>query len=115
MDVELGQTLQDYEDFVGLNVVREEIEVAKEEKSGTAVKRILASIIQEGGPADYETVAERIGHSAGTIHVSAATTELETHKIVSEDRRDNGMWVTSTPMALRRFGRPLRRGSGPRS
>lgn len=85
VDVEISETLQNYEDFLELDVVQEEIEAAKEESTPKYVKGVLAAIVNEGKPVSYETVAQRLGLSQ-TNHVSAAATELETRRIVEKEK-----------------------------
>jgi len=58
--------------------VKEAIEEAKEKTTASPryVKGVVAAIIQEGGPVDYETIAERLGVST-TSDVSKAASTLE--------------------------------------
>lgn len=81
-------------DFLGHDEAEEQIEAAKEETSASPkyVKGVLAAVINEGDPVDYETITERLGVST-TTDVSKTASELEHWKILSKDRRDDGMWV----------------------
>lgn len=94
VDTEIDEQLQSYEDFLQLDIVREEIEAAKEASNVTPryVKGILAGIIQENGPVSYDTVAERVGVS-DTSNISKAASELERRKIVEKESRDDGIYV----------------------
>jgi chromosome segregation ATPase len=86
--------LEDYESFLDADAVRTEIDLAKEEAtcSPRYVKGVLAAILQEGGPVDYDTIAERLGVST-TSDVSKAASELERRKIITKDQRGDGMHV----------------------
>jgi len=68
----------DYQDFVNEDVVQAAIEEAKEKSNASPryIKGVVASIVQEGGPVDYDTIAERLGVS-GTTDVSSAASTLE--------------------------------------
>ncbi|MFC7175222.1 hypothetical protein ACFQL0_21180 [Haloplanus litoreus] len=68
----------DYQDFVDEPVVQKAIEEAKEKTSASPryVRGVVATIIQEGSPVDYETVADRLGVK-GTSDVSKAASTLE--------------------------------------
>ena len=68
----------DYQDFVNEDVVQEAIEEAKEKSNASQryVKGVVAAIIQEGGPVDYQTVADRLGVS-DTSNISKAASTLE--------------------------------------
>lgn len=92
-DAEINEQLEDYEDFLSVDAVQEEIDIAKEEAtcSPRYVKGVLAGIIAEGGPVSYDAIAERLGVS--TSDVSKAASELERRKIVTKDQRDDGMYV----------------------
>jgi len=93
-DAEIGEQLDEYEDFLQLDAVQEQIELAKENVTASPryVKGVLAGIIAEGGAVSYDTIAERLGVST-TSDVSKASSELERRKIVTKDRGDNGMTV----------------------
>jgi len=69
----------DYQDFITEDVVGEAIEDAKAKTSASPryVKGVVAAIVQEGGPVDYDTIAERLGVST-TSDVSKAASTLET-------------------------------------
>jgi len=68
----------DYQDFVDEDVVQAAIEEAKEKSNAPPryVKGVIAAIIQEGGPVDYDTVADRLGVQS-TSHVSKAASTLQ--------------------------------------
>ena len=68
----------DYQDFVDEPVVQDAIEEAKAKSNASPryVKGTIAAIIQEGGPVDYDTVADRLGVK-GTSGVSKAASTLE--------------------------------------
>ncbi len=69
----------DYQDFIQEDVVQDAIDEAKSKTSASPryVKGVVAAIVQEGGPVDYETVADRLGVST-TSDVSKAASTLET-------------------------------------
>jgi len=85
-DVEVSETLETYEDFLGVNAVQGEIDAAKKEGSASPryVKGVIAAIVSEGGPVTYDAIAERLGVST-TSDVSTVASELERRKIVSKD------------------------------
>jgi predicted nucleic acid-binding Zn-ribbon protein len=68
----------DYQDFIGEDVVQQAIEEAKEKTTASPryVKGVVAAIVQEGGPIDYDAVADRLGVST-TSDVSKAASTLE--------------------------------------
>ncbi|AUV81238.1 hypothetical protein C2R22_05835 [Salinigranum rubrum] len=86
--------LGDYDEFLALDAVRQEIQTAKAECAASPryVRGVIASIIAEGGAVSYETIAERLGVST-TTDVSKAASELERRKIITKDRHDDGMYV----------------------
>jgi len=69
----------DYEDFVNQDVVQDTIEEAMDKTSASKryVKGVVATIVQEGAPVSYETIADRLGVST-TSDVSKAASTLET-------------------------------------
>ncbi len=75
----------EYREFVSDPVVEAAIEDATSQATTSQryVKGVVAAIIQEGGPVDYETVAEYLGLS-GTEHVSKAKSALEARGVVTE-------------------------------
>jgi len=75
----------DYEEFVEEDAVEEAIEDAKESAtcSPRYIRGVVAAIIQEGGPVDYETIAEYLGVST-TTDVSKAASALETRGVVEK-------------------------------
>jgi len=77
-----------------VDAVQAAIEAAKDEAtcSPRYVMGVLAGIIAENGPVSYDAIAERLGVST-TSDVSKAASELERRKIVTKDRRDDGMMV----------------------
>ncbi|WP_089650180.1 coiled-coil domain-containing protein [Halobacterium hubeiense] len=68
----------DYEAFVQEDVVQDAIEEAKEKSNASQryVKGVVAAILEEGGPVDYETVADMLGVK-DTSNVSKAASTLE--------------------------------------
>jgi len=68
----------DYEAFVQEDVVQDAIEDAKEKSNASQryVKGVVAAILEEGGPVDYEMVADMLGVQS-TTHVSKAASTLE--------------------------------------
>jgi len=93
-DAEISEQLHEYEDFLKLDAVQEQIELAKENVTASPryVKGVLAGIIAEGEAVSYDTIADRLGVST-TSDVSKAASELERRKIVTKDRGDDGMDV----------------------
>jgi len=75
----------DYEEFVEEDAVEKAIEDAKESAtcSPRYIRGVVAAIIQEGGPVDYETIAEYLGVST-TTDVSKAASALETRGVVKK-------------------------------
>jgi len=75
----------DYQDFVEDDAVRTAIEDAKENASVSPryVKGVVAAIVEEGGPVDYDTIAEYLGLS-GTSHVSKASSALQGRGVVKK-------------------------------
>jgi vacuolar-type H+-ATPase subunit I/STV1 len=92
--MEIDESLDAYEGFLGLDAVEEQIEAAKEDAtcSPRYIKGVLAGIIAENGPVHYETIAERLGVST-TSDVSKAASELERRRIVTKDRQSDGTYV----------------------
>jgi Mn-dependent DtxR family transcriptional regulator len=75
----------DYEDFVNDDVVKQAIEDAKESSNASEryVKGVVAAILQEGGPVDYETIAEYLGVLT-TNRVSKAASSLVGHGVIKK-------------------------------
>jgi len=75
----------EYESFVEDDVVQAAIEDAKEASNASEryVKGVVASILEVGGPVDYETVAEYLGVST-TGNISKAASTLEAHGVIEE-------------------------------
>ena len=74
----------DYHDFVQEDVVLEAIADAKENASSCSpryVKGVVATILEEGEPTDYETIAEYLGVST-TTDVSKAAAALEARGVI---------------------------------
>jgi len=73
----------DYEDFVREDIVQTTIEEAKEKTSASPryVKGVVATILEAGGPVNYETVAEMLGVKT-TSDVSKAASTLEALGVV---------------------------------
>jgi hypothetical protein len=88
------EPLSGYEEFLESDAVQAEIAGAKEDCTASPryVKGVLAAILNERGPVDYDTVAERLGVST-TGDVSKAASELERRKIVTKDQRNDGIVV----------------------
>ena len=75
----------DYEDFVSDDVVQEAINQAKTSSNASEryIKGVVAAILQEGGPVDYETIAAYLGVNT-TGNVSKAASSLEAHGVVEK-------------------------------
>jgi prefoldin subunit 5 len=75
----------EYESFVEDDVVQAAIEDAKDGSNASPryVKGVVAAILEEGGPVDYDTVAEYLGVST-TSDVSKAASTLEAHGVIEE-------------------------------
>ena len=75
----------EYESFVEDDVVKQAIKDAKEASNASEryVKGVVATILEVGGPVDYETVAEYLGVST-TGNVSKAASTLEAHGVIKE-------------------------------
>jgi Mn-dependent DtxR family transcriptional regulator len=84
----------DYTEFLDVEVVRSQIQKAKDETSASKryVQGVVATVMDEGGPVSYDEIADRLGVST-TSDISKAATTLETMKIVEKDRHDDGMVV----------------------
>jgi chromosome segregation ATPase len=78
----------DYQDFVQEAVVQDAIDEAEEKTTASPryVKGVIAAIVQEGGPVDYGTVAERLGVST-TGNVSKAASTLEALGVLERVRQ----------------------------
>ncbi len=74
-----------YQDFVNEDVVQDAIEDAKDADhvSPRYVKGVVASILEGGGPVDYETIADYLGLS-GTSNVGKAASALEGRGVVKK-------------------------------
>lgn len=75
----------DYEEFLQDPVVQEQIEEAKQAE-GTSpryVKGVLATILQERGPVDRETIGDHLGIKS-LSNVSKAATKLEARRVITE-------------------------------
>lgn len=75
----------EYEDFVDDEVVQEAIEDATENCSSSPryIKGVIAAIIEESGPVNYETVADYLGVST-TSDVSKASSALQAASVVKK-------------------------------
>jgi len=78
----------DYEEFVEETAVQEAIEDAKDSAtcSPRYIRGVVAAIIQEGGPVNYETIAEYLGVST-TSDVSKAASALEARGVVKKTQK----------------------------
>lgn len=75
----------DYQDFVEDGAVKEAIEDAKDNCSASPryVKGVIAAIIEEGGPVNYERIADYLGVST-TSDVSKASSSLQARGVVKK-------------------------------
>jgi DNA repair exonuclease SbcCD ATPase subunit len=75
----------EYEEFVEDDVVQQAIEDAKESSNASEryIKGVIATILEEGGAVEYETIAEYLGLS-GTQHVSKAASSLVGHGVIKK-------------------------------
>jgi len=83
------EPLSSYQSFLEDDDVQAVIEEAKAEDypSDKYHRGVLATILENGGPASYEEIAERLGVSR-TNEVSSASTTLESYKVVEKEKRD---------------------------
>lgn len=79
------EPLSDYNEFLDEGAVKDAIEEAKDMDNSrhNAIRGILATILENNGPATYDEVAEAIGHST-TSAVSSSATALESVKVVEK-------------------------------
>jgi len=75
----------DYQDFIDEPAVQDAIEDAKQQAtcSPRYIKGVVAAIVQQGGPVDYDTIAEYLGVST-TSDVSKASSALQARGVVEK-------------------------------